>query len=109
MCAKTSTSVVNVKSVGWDVDEYIGRGNSGKNHLNNTDVGESGWLGNPYVVGKDGSRMETIRKYGRDFIERIVNDDEFAEAVRELEGKTLGCWCKPKDCHGDVIAEFLNK
>ncbi|MCG6418638.1 DUF4326 domain-containing protein [Vibrio fluvialis] len=23
-------------------------------------------------------------------------------------GKRLGCFCKPDDCHGDIIAEFLN-
>jgi hypothetical protein len=25
----------------------------------------------------------------------------------ELQGKTLGCWCKPLACHGDVIVEIL--
>lgn len=24
-------------------------------------------------------------------------------AKRELRGKILGCWCKPLDCHGDVL------
>jgi len=25
----------------------------------------------------------------------------------ELKGKTLGLWCKPKQCHGDVLLELL--
>jgi hypothetical protein len=25
------------------------------------------------------------------------------KAKRELRGKVLGCWCKPLDCHGDVL------
>jgi len=29
--------------------------------------------------------------------------DEF----RQLRGKTLGCWCKPEACHGDVLLELL--
>ena len=28
--------------------------------------------------------------------------------LEELEGKTLGCWCKPKTCHGDVLVELVN-
>jgi hypothetical protein len=24
-----------------------------------------------------------------------------------LKGKTLGCWCKPEACHGDVLVEFI--
>lgn len=25
------------------------------------------------------------------------------KAKRELKGKVLACWCKPHDCHGDVL------
>ena len=28
--------------------------------------------------------------------------------VVKLKGKTLGCFCKPYPCHGDIIAEYLN-
>jgi hypothetical protein len=27
---------------------------------------------------------------------------------RELRHKILGCWCHPKACHGDVLAEIAN-
>lgn len=27
----------------------------------------------------------------------------------ELEGKTLACWCHPKNCHGDVLIRLLNE
>jgi len=30
-------------------------------------------------------------------------------ALGELEGKTLGCWCSPKACHGDVLARLVNE
>ena len=25
----------------------------------------------------------------------------------ELKGKSLGCWCKPEACHGDVLVRLL--
>jgi hypothetical protein len=27
--------------------------------------------------------------------------------IGELEGKTLGCWCSPEACHGDVLSDLL--
>lgn len=29
------------------------------------------------------------------------------EHLHELRGKTLGCFCAPKDCHGEVLIELL--
>lgn len=31
------------------------------------------------------------------------------KSLPELKGKTLGCWCKPYPCHGDVLVELLNE
>jgi hypothetical protein len=33
----------------------------------------------------------------------LVND------LHELKGKKLGCFCKPKRCHGDFLAREANK
>jgi len=41
------------------------------------------------------------------FYERLASDPEFRERVLALRGKTLGCFCKPRACHGDVIANYL--
>jgi hypothetical protein len=30
------------------------------------------------------------------------------DRLPELKDKTLGCWCKPEKCHGDVLAEIPN-
>ena len=86
------TTVVNVK--GGRVDVYIGRG---------------GPFGNPFVLGVDGDRAEVIRKFGIYFKERLERDASFKAAVEELRGKRLGCFCAPLPCHGDVIAEYLDK
>jgi hypothetical protein len=81
------TSVVNKSRSTYDV--YIGRG--------------SKW-GNPYIIGKDGSREDVIRKYESDFNNGKFSHDE----LLELQGKKLGCFCKPLACHGDILAEYLN-
>lgn len=61
--------------------------------------------GNPFVIGKDGTREEVIAKY-REWI--LSEPSIVALARRELKGKTLGCWCAPKACHGDVLLEIAN-
>lgn len=61
--------------------------------------------GNPYREGVDGTRAECIEKY-RNY---ILNTPELLGQLYTLEGKILGCWCKPKACHGDVLVELTNK
>ena len=39
-----------------------------------------------------------IRKEGP-----LIND------INEIRGHTLGCWCKPNKCHGDIIIKLLNE
>ncbi len=98
-----TTRAVNIHVEGCDV--YIGRGSG--SHLNNTKIGQRGWLGNPYPLSEY-TRDESIGLFRRDFEARIANDEEFKAAVEKLAGKRLGCFCKPAACHGDVIAEYLN-
>lgn len=93
------TRVVNCKKESFDI--YIGR------HPNPI-IGK--W-GNPYThIDKDTlaqfvvkSREEAIEKYR----EYILNKPELLNCLDELENKTLGCWCKPDSCHGDVLLELL--
>lgn len=80
--------VVNINEDDFDV--YIGR--------------PSKW-GNPYHIGKDGNRMEVVDKYR----EYIRNNKKLLGDIKELNGKTLGCFCAPKPCHGDVLIELLNE
>jgi len=95
-----------------ETDVYAGRGRGGK-HMNNTPVGERGWLGNPYTAEEYG-REEAIDRFTADFADRIHGDTEFRAAVRRLAGKTLGCWCqflnedRPR-CHAEVIARQADR
>lgn len=69
-------------------DVYIGRGRSGDGHLNNTDIGETGWLGNPYKLDGPGggySRKQSIALYWDDLHYRIEHEPEFARALAQLE------------------------
>ena len=61
--------------------------------------------GNPFKVGNNCTRQEAVDKY-RNWIK---TKPELLESISELRGKVLGCWCKPKACHGDVLAELANK
>ena len=81
-----STRVVNLKTDKYDI--YIGR--------------PSIW-GNPFVVGKDGTREEVIEKY-RQFISCSTYHQNL---LSELKGKALGCYCKPLPCHGDVLVDLI--
>lgn len=101
-----------------DVDVYIGRDrrDGELKHLNNTEVGKRGWLGNPFVEdiqNQEYTLEESVEAYRDSFHSRIETDPEFREAVAEFQGGVLGCWCRTLDssrphCHGDVIAEYLN-
>jgi hypothetical protein len=90
------TRTVNIYISGYDV--YIGR--AGK--------GQDGYFGNPFRLRAAEQRGATIERYRKYFHNRMETDPEFKCRVHELKGKTLGCFCKPYPCHGDVIAEYLN-
>lgn len=62
--------------------------------------------GNPYYIGRDGTREEVVRLYGI-----WLNDhpDLVMDALLELSGKVLGCWCAPKLCHGDILARLTDR
>ena len=82
------TKVVNIRRQKYDV--YIGRG--------------SKW-GNPFVIGQDGNRDEVIAKYE----EYIKAKPELLKCLGELKGRTLGCYCKPLPCHGDVLVKLVEQ
>ena len=49
----------------------------------------------------------------RDYIVDKINSNEiiagktYEQHLLELDGKILGCWCKPKPCHSDILIEIL--
>lgn len=64
---------------------------------------------NRFKIGRDGSREEVIAKYEKELRLRVENDDEFRQSLLSLKNKTLGCWCKPGACHGDIIVKIVKE
>lgn len=96
MSATSKTKVVNIYRDKYDV--YIGR--AGK--------GQDGYFGNPFKLSPTATRGSTLNRYRSYFVERLKKDPEFKRRVHKLKGRVLGCFCKPEDCHGDIIANYLN-
>ena len=86
--------VVHCKREEFDV--YIGRGSRWGNPYSH----KEGTLAE-HVVG---SRTEAIQK----FEEYLLSNQDLMSSLEELKGKTLGCWCKPKSCHGDILLRYAN-
>jgi hypothetical protein len=89
------TTVVHFKKSPYDI--YIGRGSIWGNpftHLTTETKAQ-------FVVS---TREEAIEKYR----EWLMGQPELLKQIPNLRGKVLGCWCVPKRCHGDVLAELAN-
>lgn len=102
---KPLVEVVNLRKKTYHV--YIGR-HKGKHMLSKgIQPGERGWLGNPFTLNGN-SRSASIRKFREAFLEKVSKDSKFRNAVLNIRGR-LGCYCKPKSCHGDVIADYIKQ
>jgi hypothetical protein len=97
------TKVVNLREESYDV--YIGR--PGK--------GLDGFFGNHHLIGMCPvcgivhTRDESIAAFKKDFLRWVEESPEYRAEVMKLKGKVLGCFCAPRNCHGYVIKEFLDK
>ena len=59
--------------------------------------------GNPFRIGPY-TREESLAKY-----EEWIQDQLWLlKDIHELKDKILGCWCKPKACHGDILAKLAD-
>lgn len=63
-------------------------------------IGRGSPYGNPFVIGKDGTREEVIAKFECEVLPDLD--------VRALRGKDLLCYCFPKPCHGTPIMKKAN-
>ena len=64
-------------------------------------------FGNPFIIGTDGNREEVIERY-KEYFYTLIKNPTIKKEVLKLKGKTLGCWCTPLPCHGDIIIDYLN-
>ena len=84
------TIVVNLRNEPYDI--RISRG--------------SKW-GNPFKMknSSDQERQRVIAAYR----EYLLKSPKLLNSLSELKGKRLGCFCKPKACHGDILVELVEK
>jgi hypothetical protein len=64
-------------------------------------VGRGSVWGNPFQIGRDGTRDEVIDRYEREILP-LLN-------LSELRGKDLVCYCTPKRCHADLLLREANR
>ncbi len=87
--------VVNIRTCyprfGIDGDVRIDRG--------------SKW-GNPFLMKSESDRERVLRLYE----EHIRDNPMLLSQICELaSAKRLGCWCKPRACHGDILVRILTE
>lgn len=75
-------------------DVYIGRG--------------SRW-GNPFIIGRDGTRADVIGKYDEDMAHKMKMGWVLDSDLLALKDKNLVCYCAPKACHGDVLERLITE
>jgi len=63
-----------------------------------------GW-GNPYELDKDGDRDAVCDHYRNYFFYKT----SLHFKISKLIGKVLGCYCYPKRCHGEILANLANE
>lgn len=64
--------------------------------------------GNPFKIPTDGTREEVVRAhkvwwYAPEQVQLRK------DALEDLQDCVLLCCCKPRSCHGDTIAEYVNR
>ena len=82
-----------------DADIYIGR----KICNQSWDLPTSKWS-NPFYVKNYIHDEKSLWDY-----EQYIRGSKLWDSLEELEGKTLGCWCWPSPCHGDILVKLLEE
>jgi len=81
-------------------------------------VGRPSIYGNPFHIGKDGTRDEVIEKF-ESHLNYSLRTPGFRERlVSDLKGKDLICWCTPRGgltaedphvCHAQTLLRIANE
>ncbi|MCH7882625.1 MAG: DUF4326 domain-containing protein [Proteobacteria bacterium] len=77
--------------------------------------------GNPFIIGKHGTRAECVDMYARlmcglvcittgNAIEQKSSLLYVVHNIEKLRGKNLACWCPlDKPCHVDILLRLANQ
>jgi hypothetical protein len=79
-------------------------------------IGRPSILGNPFshnpgtlAQTQVATRQIAVARFREYAWERMQLDPEFRNAIIACDGKTVGCWCKPRDCHGDTFEYLIDR
>ena len=81
-------------------------------------VGRPSILGNPFEIGKDGTREEVIRKDRAWLLGQIEKKTTAGRTLTKVRSVIedqpgsdvdLVCWCAPNPCHADEIKAVLDR
>ena len=112
-----NVSVVNIRPqyknlVEWignkDENVYIGRARVVFIDGVRYPLYDSVWA-NPYKITSEQPREKVLELYSVYIEEKIKNNNNLIPELLKLKGKTLGCWCKPEYCHGDILIRLIEK
>ena len=91
------------------------------NGLDVVNVARPSKWGNPFIVGKHGTRERCVELYKyllsgylclgiNNIEEQSAHHEYVSKHISELMGKNLACWCRfdGKPCHADVLLEIAN-
>jgi hypothetical protein len=93
-----------------------------QNGLPAVNIARPGPLGNPFIIGEDGTRAECLHLFkmmvGGDVAittrasveSQRLAISHIAENLKSLRNRNLACWCpQGAACHGDVLLELFNR
>jgi hypothetical protein len=77
-------------------------------------IGRRQWYGKELFEASPWANYYSWKRYGRAgaiarYEQKVRNSPELMARIPELDEKTLGCWCKPQACHGDVLLRLVEE
>jgi hypothetical protein len=64
---------------------------------------------NPYKIAKDNTRDDVTNLFREYIMKKLEEDSSLKSLLCSYKGKTLGCWCSPERCHGDILVELIEE
>ena len=89
-------NIVNLRTIAVDVETWL-------KDSNNIYIGRPSKWGNPFRISVENSREEAVKK----FESYVLGNPELLKNIAELRGKSLGCWCYPELCHGNILKKLV--
>ena len=94
----STANVINLQTVN-DIESWLQKPNNTYIGRETKNIAGSKW-GNPFKLRDYNNCRKTVVSL---YEEYVSSNRELLNSIDELKGKTLGCWCAPRLCHGSVL------